>query len=130
MERQLYTIETSFNATHSMGDESKKHAHTFIVKLILERKGEKFKPFTDYEVAVDGELEKYRGKYLNGLECFKDRQPTLERLCLTLYEQLKAFFDREGYYGLLRLECGDNPTRLLSVGEKIYISAVNRFCGD
>lgn len=130
MQTQLYTIETSFNATHSMGDGKPRHAHTFIVKIILRKKGDDIRPFSDYEKAIDNELEKYRGKYLNDLDGFREMVPSLENICLVLYEEMKDFFSKEDYYEVLRLESGDNPTRQISVGEEIYISAVNRFYGD
>lgn len=129
-ERELYTIETSFNARHRTGGNREAHSHTFIVKLILQKKGEDLRPFSDYEKTIDERLAKYRGRYLNALDCFQEFEPTLENLCYVLYGDMKQFFEQEGYYEVLRLETGDNPTRQISIGEKIYISAANRFVGD
>lgn len=129
-ERHLYTIETTFNARHSTGNNSNIHAHTFIVRLVLRNTRKDLRPFSEYENAIDEYLTKYRGHFLNVLDCFKDFEPTLENICYVLYRELKEFFDREGYYEVLRVEIGDNPTRTLSLGEKVYISTVNRFIGD
>lgn len=127
-ERQLYTIETSFNARHSTGKEP--HAHTFIVKMILQKKGEDVRPFSNYEKAIDEHLSKYRGHYLNDLEVFENTLPTLENLCYVLYNEMREFFAREDYYEVLRVEVGDNPTRQIALGSEVYISAINRFYGE
>ena len=47
-----YKMTFKFNASHSLSDETKKHAHTFLVRLYIQKDTKDFVEFFEYEIQL------------------------------------------------------------------------------
>ncbi|MBR1931336.1 MAG: 6-carboxytetrahydropterin synthase [Lachnospiraceae bacterium] len=119
---RLYRWYFHFNASHNMSPEDleKKHVHTFLVNACIE--------VTQMDIASQNEcgdrlreyLARYRGAYLNELETFREKLPTIEGICEVLYQDMKEI--AEQHQGrLLNLEVGDSPVAMFSMGEQLLL---------
>lgn len=128
---RIYRWNFRFNAFHNVMPEQpeKRHAHTFIVNVCIEvahmdiaRQNECGDRLREY-------LARYRGVYLNELEQFYEKIPTIETICEILYGDIKAIAGQ--YEGrLLNLEVGDSPVAMFSMGEQLLLGFTYRAVSD
>ena len=122
-----YRMTFKFNASHSMTDRSKEHAHTFLVNLYITKDVSSFVEFHEYEKTITNYIEQYKGQYLNDL--FEER-PTLEFLCIRFFTDIEKILDSIDAFTLLNLELGDSPIRTVKVGRNIIAGRANIFITD
>lgn len=122
-----YKMTFKFNASHSMTDKSKEHAHTFFVNLYISKDVNSFVEFFEYEKTIMNYINQYKGKYLNDLF---DETPTLEYLCIRFFTDIEYILDNVEPFTLLSLELGDSPIRSVKVGQEIIASRTNIFITD
>lgn len=96
--------------------EESKHAHSFLVILCLEKGERDIWEQNQCEKEIKSFLNNFNGQYLNKMELFKERIPTIEVICETLYPYTKEIAERHGMKQI-QLEVGDSPTALCAVGE-------------
>ncbi|KRM95068.1 hypothetical protein FC19_GL002160 [Liquorilactobacillus aquaticus DSM 21051] len=66
--------------------------------------------FSDIEKALNGVFENISGGFLNTLEDFKERNPTVENVTLWLYRLITHALEQLDVQ-LTRLEVSESPTR-------------------
>jgi len=103
----MYTLALSadFSARHYLiggdwGDENRPHAHDYRLEVHLsgpelDRHGY-LVDLVDLEARMDGVRRRYGGVLLNDLEAFSGRNPSLERFCRILWEELSAGLESVG----------------------------------
>ena len=86
-----YKWRFHFNAMHNITPETEagKHTHSFLVILYMEVTQLDLEKQNTREKALKEYLNQYNGKYLNEMEKFLGKIPTLEIICETLYEDTK-----------------------------------------
>lgn len=108
-----YKFKFYINAKHSVDfgeGQSSIHPHTWEIVLYIRVKNDKMINFTKFESVLEEYFDQYEGKYLNEMERFKGEDPTMERIGLTLYEDIYLSVSKTSIY-LEQLEISENPTR-------------------
>ncbi len=122
-----YKMTFKFNASHSLSDETKKHAHTFLVRLYIQKDTKDFVEFFEYEKLIKNYINQYRGQYLND---YMQEIPTIENVCIMFFEDIEKIFNNEPAFSLISLEFGDNPLKMAKVGHKAISSRANIIIDD
>ncbi len=97
-------VTTGFSAAHTLdgypGDCSNLHGHSWKVTVsILCPEQDNIGltvDFREVKRVLNETIDLYDHKYLNDMECFKDKNPTSEELARCLYHQLKPKFKEVG----------------------------------
>lgn len=98
----------------SSEDRATAHRHTVEVALYIQRRADRFEPFSETEKNVEECLRPYGNCYLNELEEFRG-DASMERVGDVLFSRLSALMREKGSV-LLRLEIGETPLRKYAVG--------------
>ncbi len=116
---RMYRWQFHFNAVHNMfpENEESRHAHSFLVILYIELEKTDIWQQNQCEKELKLFLNQFNGQYLNKMDLFADRLPTIEVICETLFPYTKEIAAK---YGMkqVQIEVGDSPTALCAVGEK------------
>ena len=128
---RAYKWQFHFNAMHNTTPETEagKHAHSFLVILwmeIVELNGDKQ---NRCEGKLKNYLKQYTGKYLNELENFKEKIPTVEVICETLYYDMEKIAEEHGM-DLLQIEVGDSPTARYILGKRCLLGDTYHWVSD
>lgn len=92
-------LQRDFSARHYLvggdwGPENDLHAHDYRIELRLSGESldehEYLVDLVEVERLLDAEVEKYRGRTLNDLEPFSDRNPSLELFARVIGQELAA----------------------------------------
>lgn len=120
-----------FNAMHNMMPEKKegRHVHSFLVIICVEFVYRDIQRQNACEKALKEYLDQYNGKYLNELDGFKDKLPTIEGICEVIYPDTKAIAQSYGLHQV-QLEVGDSPIAMFSMGEKLLLGGTYREVPD
>lgn len=126
MEFKAYKLTYYLNAQHSMNyNRDNAHGHTFIISLYLDDLSKKeFLNFSQMDEMVNGLFGRYSGKYLNGEEPFTELTPTIENMGSVFYEHLKAVLSEQGY-DLIQIDICENPLRVYSISDRLYLGSNN-----
>ena len=121
-----YKCTYRFNAFHNISDDiKKKHIHTFWVNIYIESKTNDFTEFNVYEKEIQNYFDKFKGLYLNDLEIFKEKKPTLENMCKVFYDEIYSVFEHIDALEVVKLELSDGPLKSVSVGKIIIAGSAN-----
>lgn len=122
--KRTYRWQFHFNAMHNMTPEKDegKHTHSFLVILCMEIEKMDLDDQNVCERALKQYLETYNGKYLNEMEVFQGKQPTIEEIGEVLYENIGKMAAMHGMH-LVQVEVGDNPTTLFSIGNRLLLGS-------
>jgi len=116
--KRTYRWKFHFNAAHNITPENEngRHAHSFLVVLYMEIKEFNLEKQNACEKVLQEYLNQYNGKYLNEMEKFSGRIPTLEVICEVLSKDTKKIATK---YGMkqLQIEVGDSPVALVGIGK-------------
>ncbi len=119
-----YKMTFRFNASHSMTDKTRLHAHTFLVNIYIKKETNAFIEFIEYEKAIVKYINQYKGQYLND---FFDEIPTLEFLCIKFYNDIEYILQDIEAFNLISVELGDSPIKTVKVGKEIVASRASIF---
>lgn len=119
---RTYRWQFHFNAMHNMIPEKdeKKHSHSFLVILYMEVEHMDLDAQNMCEKELKHYLEQYNGKYLNEMEQFCGKIPTIEVICETLYPETERIAASHGMQQI-QIEVGDSPVALFSLGKKLLL---------
>lgn len=116
MNNHYLKYRQKFNIKHTIGEDAP-HIHTVDVNLYFRESDDKFKAFEDTQYVLDEFFEKnFDGKLMNDLPAFRDIVPTIENIGKEIYIELLGFLGDIGYT-LVKLEIGENPSRLFAVSD-------------
>ena len=122
MEFKAYKLSYYLNAQHSFDNNKESaHAHSFTITLWIDdlsRKG--FCDFTQISDIVNSYFSQFSGKYLNEIKDFQTLSPTLENMALVFYEHLKEVLLYRRY-DLIQLDICENPLRVYSISDRLYL---------
>lgn len=107
-----YKFKFYINARHSVnfsGIQSNIHPHTWEIVMYFRVNQKEFINFSKIEKEINEYLDKYEGKYLNDLDCFKEVEPTMENICVQIFNDIEKFMN--GKVNLCKIEVSENPTR-------------------
>ncbi len=129
--KRTYRWQFHFNAVHNMTPENQEagHTHSFLVRLWME--------VTDMDVELQNFCEKelqrylaqYSGKYLNEMDKFLEKIPTIETICETLYYDMEKIVTAYGME-LIQMEVGDSPVALFMMGKKLLLGGTGLIVPD
>lgn len=126
-----YKMSYKFNASHSMtGEKEKEHSHTFIIKIYISKEAENFSKFELYESKVKDYIQKYKKQYLNDMEEFNGQIPSLEFMCIVIYNDIVKIFDDLEEYNVIKVEIGDSPTKSVAISNEIIAGAADIFISN
>lgn len=119
---RAYKWQFHFNAMHNITPETEsgKHAHSFLVILWMEVTELDMDKQNSCERELKSYLEQYNGKYLNELEPFKEKIPTVEVICETLYHDTERIAAAHGMEQV-QIEVGDSPIALFALGKRLLL---------
>lgn len=121
-----YKCIYSFNAYHNISDEIEyKHLHTFWINVYIQCTNDEFTKFDTYEYQIRKYFNNFKGLYLNELDLFKDKKPTLENMCQLFYNQIYTIFEKIDALEVVKLELSDGPLKSVSVGKLIIAGSTN-----
>ena len=109
--------------------EENKHTHSFLVILWMEVAEMDMEQQNLCEKELKRYLGQYNGKYLNGLDKFRGKIPTVETICETLYydtEKIAAAYGMEQ----IQMEVGDSPVALFVMGKKLLLGGTGQIVSD
>lgn len=116
MENRYFKYRQKFNIKHTIGSDAP-HIHTVEVNLYFHEIDGNFKEFDSTQYALDTFFERsYDGKLMNDLPAFKEKMPTIENIGWEIYNVIAANASEIGYK-LVKLEIGENPSRLYVVSD-------------
>ena len=129
--KRTYKWQFHFNAVHNMTPEKEenKHTHSFLVILWMEVAEMDMEQQNLCEKELKRYLGQYNGKYLNGLDKFRGKIPTVETICETLYydtEKIAAAYGMEQ----IQMEVGDSPVALFVMGKKLLLGGTGQIVSD
>ncbi len=129
--KRTYKWQFHFNAVHNMTPEKEenKHTHSFLVILWMEVTEMDMEQQNLCEKELKRYLGQYNGKYLNGLDKFRGKIPTVETICETLYydtEKIAAAYGMEQ----IQMEVGDSPVALFVMGKKLLLGGTGQIVSD
>lgn len=121
---RVYRWHFHFNALHNMvpDQDEQKHMHSFLVVASMEVNEIELQLQNACEQAVKQYLSRYRGKYLNELDEFKEMLPTIENMCEVLYEAVGQIA-QEYHIHLIQMEVGDSPVAMCAMGERLLVGS-------
>lgn len=110
------------NAMHSSDQNiAHKHYHSFYLTLYIAVVGETdFIPFFQVDEKIKEYLSQYWDTYLNELEPFRFKPPTVENMGDFFYEEIKVLL-KEMQLDLMQLEISETPVRVYAVSDCILI---------
>lgn len=115
----FYKFKFYFNARHSVvfnNTTSNIHPHTWEIVVLISAEENTTVNFTEFENQLEDCFSNYEGKYLNELEMFKDKNPTMENIAKVLYADIKKIVNTGELY-FKRIEISENPTRTYIIEE-------------
>ncbi|MBO5166684.1 MAG: 6-carboxytetrahydropterin synthase [Lachnospiraceae bacterium] len=129
--KRTYKWQFHFNAVHNMTPEKEenKHTHSFLVILWMEVTDMDMEQQNLCEKELKHYLGQYNGKYLNELDKFQGKIPTIETICETLYydtEKIAAAYGMEQ----IQMEVGDSPVALFVMGKKLLLGGTGQIVSD
>ncbi|MBQ7955512.1 MAG: 6-carboxytetrahydropterin synthase [Lachnospiraceae bacterium] len=129
--KRTYKWQFHFNAMHNMTPENEenKHTHSFLVILWMEVAEMDMEMQNYCEKALKQYLGQYNGTYLNELNKFQGKIPTIETICETLYydtEKIAAVYGMEQ----IQMEVGDSPVALFVMGKKLLLGGTGQIVPD
>lgn len=129
--KRTYKWQFHFNAVHNMTPEKEenKHTHSFLVILRMEVTDMDMEQQNLCEKELKRYLGQYNGKYLNELDKFRGKIPTVEMICETLYydtEKIAAAYGMEQ----IQMEVGDSPVALFVMGKKLLLGGTGQIVSD
>lgn len=129
--KRTYRWQFHFNAVHNMVPENPEngHTHSFLVRLWLE--------ITDMDMELQNFCEKelkrylaqYNGRYLNEMDKFSGKIPTIENICEVLYYDMGKIVADYGME-LIQMEIGDSPVALFMMGKKLLLGETGLIISD
>ncbi|MBU3830112.1 MAG: 6-carboxytetrahydropterin synthase [Candidatus Limosilactobacillus merdavium] len=111
MENELYKLSFFVNASHMVninGKLSSKHPHTFEIVCYIKSKG--FVAFEEMENNINQILNQLNNHYLNELDAFKEKNPTLENISRLLFKVIGINLESIRC-NLVRIEVSESPVR-------------------
>lgn len=124
--KDYFKYKYFFNASHSNNKD--KHCHSFAVTLYISKKKEnEFLPFFSVDEMMNGYINKYANTYLNDLEVFQGKEPTIENIGEIFYEQLRKILEKKNLE-LLQLEISETPVRIYIISKCILLPS--QYGGD
>lgn len=119
---RTYRWQFHFNAMHNMTPEKDegKHTHSFLVILYMEVEHMDLEEQNLCEKELKQYLDQYNGKYLNEMEQFQGKLPTVEEICEILYQDTERIAAVHGM-NQIQIEVGDSPVALFSLGKKLLL---------
>lgn len=111
MESEQYQLTFFVNATHMViinGKHSSRHPHTFEISCFIKTK--RFIEFEKIENNINQIINQLNNYYLNDLEAFKDKQPTLENITRFLYKIISINLKSIGCQ-LTKIKVAESPVR-------------------
>ncbi len=128
---RAYKWQFHFNAMHNITPEreSGKHTHSFLVILWMEVTELNLDKQNSCERELKNYLEQYNGKYLNELEPFQGKIPTVEVICETLYHDTERIAEAHGMEQI-QIEVGDSPVALFALGKKLLLGGTYHSVSD
>jgi 6-pyruvoyltetrahydropterin/6-carboxytetrahydropterin synthase len=117
--KMFYKFKFYFNARHSVtfnNIASNIHPHTWEVVVLFSTEDNATVNFTEFENNVEHYFLNYEGKYLNELESFKDKNPTMENIAKVLYGDIRKLVNNR-ILSFSRIEISENPTRTYIIEE-------------
>ncbi len=129
--KRTYKWRFHFNAIHNITPESEegKHTHSFLVFIYMEVTKVNLSKQTKCEAALAEYLHQYSGKYLNEMEQFQGKLPTIEVLCEVLSKDTERIAAAHGMEQI-QIEVGDSPIALYGMGKKRLLGGTNRIISD
>lgn len=129
--KRTYKWQFHFNAVHNMTPEKEenKHTHSFLVILWIAVTDMDMEQQNLCEKELKQYLGQYNGKYLNELDKFQGKIPTVETICETLYydtEKIAAAYGMEQ----IQMEVGDSPVALFVMGKKLLLGGTGQIVSD
>lgn len=121
---RTYRWRFHFSAMHNMTPEREegKHTHSFLVILCMAIEHMDLDKQNDCERELKQYLEQYQGKYLNEMEIFRGKIPTIEVICEALYEDIDKIAAAHGMRQI-QVEVGDSPTNFFAVGRCLLLGS-------
>lgn len=107
----MYKLTFFLNATHTVIIDNKKssrHPHTFEITCFIKNK--QFIAFEIMEDNINQILNQLNNHYLNELEAFKNRNPTLENITRLLYKVITINLKLINC-DLVKIEVAESPVR-------------------
>ncbi|MBO5303338.1 MAG: 6-carboxytetrahydropterin synthase [Lachnospiraceae bacterium] len=129
--KRTYKWQFHFNAMHNITPELEegKHTHSFLVILYMEVTKVNLDKQNRCETALQEYLHQYSGKYLNELEQFQGKLPTIEVLCEVLAADTERIAAAHGMEQK-QIEVGDSPIALFGIGKRRLLGGTNRTISD
>ncbi len=128
---RVYRWYFHFNASHNMlpSESNKRHVHTFLVVASIEVTKMDLAKQNACGDAFGQYLSGYSGQYLNDMEVFAGKIPTVEGICEILYRDMKQIAEKYEAE-LLNLETGDSPVAMFSMGEQLLVGSTYQPVSD
>lgn len=119
---EYYVYKYYFNAKHSFEyNEEKAHSHTFQVVLhIGVTDPEQQYLFRDMDNNVRKYLNRYEGRYLNGMKEFEGKGTSIEDIGEVFYTDLYDWMKERGFR-LYQLEISENPLCVYMISDRIML---------
>lgn len=126
-----YRWQFHFNAMHNMTPEKDegKHTHSFLVILCMEVEDMDLDAQNNCDRELKQYLDQYNGQYLNEMEVFQGKIPTIEVICEVLYPETERIALTHGMKQI-QIEVGDSPVKLFAMGEKLLLGETYKQVSD
>lgn len=120
--QKYYKYQYRFNASHSFGYNSDNvHMHTFTLTLYVSKQSKSEQiMFYDIDKVVNKYLKQYEQSYLNEKPEFTDKEPNIENIGDTFFEELKTWLS-EIEVDLYQLDIYENPLSIYQVSSRIHL---------
>ncbi len=128
---RTYRWQFHFNAMHNMTPEKDegKHTHSFLVILYMEVENMDLDAQNMCDRDLKQYLSQYNGRYLNEMEQFQGKLPTIEVICETIYPDTERIAAMHGM-SQIQIEVGDSPVSLFALGSKLLLGGSYRHISD
>lgn len=123
MEAKIHRLLYYCNARHSIDDSMENvHSHTFTIGLYIEDgTKDSLLDINKVNKIINNYLDQYRGILLNEKPAFQYTVPTIEHIGDFFYDELSPILS-ELSYNLIQLDISENPLKIYSVSERLFLS--------